>query len=182
MPRALITAANCAALGAINGTGWLASDSSLSTSTNWNVLLLEIRRAGTDFEHRHRIKGDMDCAVEDTQVGFARDALPAIRFRPEIRDERNLLRLPPFQPRLRCNEPANRRKYPSTRCLASPSVARLRGREWEGAGSVVRIPLGTQPLGGHPPRLTAVVTTPEDAQAPCRPRLISQTSAEKRRP
>ena len=70
MPRALITAANCAALGAINGTGWLASDSSLSTSTNWNVLLLEIRRAGADFEHRHRIKGDMDCAVEDTQVGL----------------------------------------------------------------------------------------------------------------
>ena len=77
MPRALITAANCAALGAINGTGWLASDSSLSTSTNWNVLLLEIRRAGADFEHRHRIKGDMHRAIEDTEVG-----LPEMRRQP----------------------------------------------------------------------------------------------------
>src|SRR6516162_4700675 len=34
MPWALITAANCAASGAINGTGCLMSDSSVSTSTN----------------------------------------------------------------------------------------------------------------------------------------------------
>jgi hypothetical protein len=42
-----------------------------------NVLLLEVRPAGADFEHCHRIKGDMDRAIEDAEVG-----LPEMRCQP----------------------------------------------------------------------------------------------------
>src|SRR5204863_10153159 len=57
------------AVGAINGTGWPISESSLRTSTNCAPGMCSARSPPclSDFEHGHRVEGDVDCAIEDPQ-------------------------------------------------------------------------------------------------------------------
>jgi len=88
MPWAVIIEANCAALGAINGTGLVVSESSVSTSTNCapgNVPALEVLPARADAEHRHRIKGDMDRATENTEVGLQEMRREPLGFDQKLR-------------------------------------------------------------------------------------------------
>src|SRR2546423_14170204 len=67
------------AVGAINGTGWPISESSLRTSTNCRRGCAQARSPPclSDFEHGHRVEGDVDCASriprQSVRCGFGQE-------------------------------------------------------------------------------------------------------------